>query len=143
VSAFNIRLKPSVFAQTGMALLALVPPLVLAVSPVTGQWLFLLVLLAFIYYWQWYSHFAQLRQSQQLTLTDSGQLHWFSPHNRSGQLIAGGLVAQYFVRLNWCDSAGKRRHSWVFADQCDELQYRTLARLVNQSNWSARGPDTL
>jgi hypothetical protein len=101
VSAFNIRLKPSVWAQAGMVLLALMPPLVLAVSPVTGQWLFLLVSLAFIYYWQWYSHFAQLRQSQQLTLTDSGQLHWFSPHNRFGQLIAGGLVAQYFVRLRW------------------------------------------
>lgn len=143
MSAFNIRLKPSVYAQIGMALLALMPPLVLAFSPLQGYWLYLLALLAFIYYWQWYSHFARLRQQQMLTLTNDGLLHWFGSYNSSGRLTAGGLVAQYAVKLCWRDQSGKQHQRWILVDQCDEPQYRALARLINQSSWSAGGPDTL
>lgn len=124
-----------------MVLLALMPPLVLAVSPLSGAWLFLLAALAFIYYWLWYNSLAQLRQSTLLTLTDDGQLHWFGHYRHSGQLTGGGLVAQYVIRLRWRDSTGKCGQCWVFADQCNEAQYRALARVVNQSNWSPKGPD--
>lgn len=124
-----------------MLVLAAIPPALMAVSPLNGGWLYALLVLAFIYYWQWYSVFVQLYARQQLTLTAEGQIHWFEPRAGSGQLVAGGLVAQYALKLCWQDGASQRRQRWVFADQCSAMQYRALARSINQTNWAATTAD--
>ncbi|HEX5793500.1 MAG TPA: protein YgfX [Rheinheimera sp.] len=137
MSAFNFSLQPSGYARTGFLLLAIMPPLLLAFSPITGGWLYLLALLAFVYYWQWYGSFVQLQQSAMLTLTGEGDLHWFGKENLAGQLVSGSLISQYAIKLCWRDKTNQLHQRWIFVDQCSESQLRTLARVINQHNWSS------
>jgi hypothetical protein len=141
VSGFNISLRPSAYAGRALALLALLPPLLLAVMPLPVLWLYLLTPLLLLFYWQWYGQLQRLKQGRMLALGSDGQLHWFEPHDAAqpsqhGQLLPGGLVSQYALKLCWRAADNElRQYYWVFADQCPEAQFRALARAVNQQNW--------
>ena len=139
MSAFNVVLTPSRYARLGLLLLALLPVLVLATHPLEGGWRYALLMLSFGYYWQCYSQFSQLEQSTIFTLTAQGRLQSANASLPSGQLIAGGLVSQYVLKLCWrCDDGDVVHQRWIFADQCTDTEYRALARLVNQTHWQPR-----
>jgi len=121
-----------------MLLLAALPVLVLAVVPLNGGGVMLAAVLLPLFYWHWYGVLQQLRQSAALTITDSGQLHWFNISLPNGRLLPGGLVSQHMLRLQWQADTGERCYrKWIFADQCSELQFRALARAISQQNWQS------
>jgi hypothetical protein len=123
-----------------LVLLALLPPLMLAGTPLPLLWSCLLTPLWLWYYWQWYNQIHYLRCSSTLTLGNTGQLYWFNTGVVAGQLCRGGLVSQYAIKLRWqrlADNGYCQR--WVFSDQCADAEFRALARAVTQQNWSLTG----
>lgn len=138
MSAYNIVIRPSSYAKTALILLAFTPALVLAFSPLTGFWLYILAVVSFSYYWQWFAQFQRLTVTATLALNLDGSVQWFGKVAGSGNLSAGGLICPYALKLCWRDNLHNRLHQrWVFADQCSDQQFRALARAINQCNWSA------
>jgi hypothetical protein len=138
VSAYNLSLSASRWCQRGMMLLAALPVLVLAVTPLGGTGVMLVALVLLLFYWHWYGVLQQLQQSAALTITDNSQLHWFNSALPPGRLLPGGLVSQHMLRLQWqADTDQRCYRKWIFADQCSEAQFRALARAISQQNWQS------
>jgi hypothetical protein len=138
VSASNYTLQPSRYVRTGMLLLALMPSLVLAFTPLSVGWLLLLLPALLLYYWQWYLNWSELNQRVMLTLNSDGALHWFGDAPARGQLANGGLVSQFAIKLRWHRQSDRLDcQRWIFADQCSAQQFSALARAINQHNWGA------
>ncbi len=117
-------------------MLAMLPPLIMALTPAPWPALLLFALLCLWFYTRWYQVFVASQQPQQLTLQQN-TLHWFAPPDGSSTLCRGGLVSQHALKLCWLSANGQqRRQRWVFADQCSDTEFRALARAVNQCNWS-------
>lgn len=138
MSAYNIVIRPSRYAKAALILLAFMPALVLAFSPLTEFWLYIVAVASFTYYWQWFAQFQRLTVTATLALNLDGGLQWFGKIAGSGNLSAGGLICPYALKLCWLDNLHHRLHQrWVFVDQCSDEQFRALARAINQCNWSA------
>lgn len=135
MSAYNIYLKPSHAYRGLLLLLALVPLLIMALTPAPLAVLVVLLLLCLWFYSAWYRLFAASHNSAYFTLVQDC-LHWQTPCYGQTQLCRGGLVSQQVLRLNW-QAGGKIQQRWVFADQCSDEAFRALARAINQRNWQA------
>lgn len=112
------------------------PLLVLLANPVKGyDWLIIAPVLL-VYYLAWLQ-LKPLPKMQLATLSADGDLHWFAPLNDTGRIKAGGLVCLYALRVNWySDNQQRVLRRWIFSDQCQVHEFRALARLINQTNWS-------
>lgn len=138
MSAYNVSLSASRWCQRGMLLLAIVPVLTLAITPLGGAGVILVAVSLPLFYWYWYGVLQQLRHGASLTITDNSQLSWFNSALPAGRLLPGGLVSQHMLRLQWQADSDKRCHrKWIMADQCSEPQFRTLARAISQQNWQS------
>ncbi|MDR6981524.1 hypothetical protein J2X32_000132 [Rheinheimera pacifica] len=138
MSAYNLSLSASRLCQRGMLLLAALPVLVLAVTPLGVTGVILVAVVLPLFYWHWYGVLQQLQQSAALTLTDNSQLRWFNSNLPPGRLLPGGLVSQHMLRLQWqADTDQRCYRKWIFADQCSEPQFRALARAISQQNWQS------
>ncbi|CAM3766458.1 protein YgfX [Rheinheimera salexigens] len=130
-------MQSSTLAQCLLWLVLPSPLLVLMANPVpTSGWLIIIPLLLG-YYLTWLA-LIQRRQNKQLaTITADGQLHWFAPINDTGQVKVGGLVSQYVLRLDWySDNQQRLLQQWIFFDQCQPTDFRAIARVISQTNWS-------
>ncbi|MBU1310704.1 MAG: hypothetical protein KKE30_14380 [Gammaproteobacteria bacterium] len=135
MSAFNICLKPSRWYQAGLLLLAVLPVLIMALTPAPWPVLLLLAALCLWFYSSWYARFQASHATAQLTLQQD-RLHWFVPALGSATLCQGGVVSQHMLKLCWRqDNSQHPAQLWVFADQCSDSEFRALARAVNQCNW--------
>ncbi len=74
-----------------MLLLALLPLLIMALTPAPWLLLLVLALLCAWFYSKWYPLFLASRAEQRLTL-DDGQLCWFMPAQPAAVLCRGGSV---------------------------------------------------
>lgn len=136
MSAYNIRLLPGKISQRLLLVLAVLPAAVVATTGMTLPQALLAALPLLLFYWQWYALFQQQKQCFMLTLSDTGELHWFGASLPAGQLRRSGLVSQHLLRLCWDSGADKRQYyKWIWADQCTDEEFRTLARVLNQRNW--------
>ena len=124
-------------AKTLMLALLLMPLLIMATVPLSGVWLLAMFAVLVLFYWQWWTQFQRLDNTESFTLTAKGELRFVSPY-RLVQLT-GGLVSHQAILLRGntegSDSVFSR---WVFADQCSDTQFRALARAVNQCNWQGQ-----
>ena len=114
-------------------LLALVPLLIMALTPAPLPVLVLLLLLCLWFYSSWYRLYIASHAAAQFSLSEL-QLHWRAPCYGQTPLCHGGLVSQQALRLHWLAN-GKLQQRWVFADQCTADEFRALARAINQRNW--------
>jgi len=138
VSAFNISLSASRYCLRGMFLLAALPVLALAVTPLGVSGVILVALVVPLFYWHWYKMWQQLHHGVALTVTDNSQVHWFNSALPAGRLLPGGVVSQHMLRLQWQAEPEQRCYrKWIFADQCSEAQFRALARAISQQNWQS------
>nr|WP_306660303.1 protein YgfX [Rheinheimera maricola] len=125
-------------------LLAALPACLVATTSMSSMHALLAAVPLLLFYWRWYALYYQQQQHLMLTLSDTGELYWFGAALPSGQLQRVGLVSQYLLRLRWYSAPDQRCYDkWVWADQCTDDAFRTLARVLNQRNWpSERNENT-
>jgi hypothetical protein len=137
VSEFNLCLQPSRLAQRLLWLALPLPMLVLLANPVPIVTWLIVGPLILLYYFIWLRAVQRRQVSQQAALSVEGNLHWFAPINDRGRVKQGGLVSQYALRLNWySDNQQQVLQQWIYYDQCLPNDYRALARVISQANWS-------
>ncbi|KKO48562.1 hypothetical protein VT06_10745 [Arsukibacterium sp. MJ3] len=114
----------------GVALIAL-----FCLQPLPLMILFLTAPLLCWLYWYGVTLYQQGTLAKGVTVQSDGQLQWWQSKQPGGKLTPGCLVSEFMVLLRW-QSADQRQHQqWLLADQFTDVDFRALARLLNQLSW--------
>lgn len=137
MSASDIQLNPSRYAKALLGVAAILPLLIMATVALSAMWQLAMLPVLLLFYWQWWVMWQQLQTAASFTLTTQGELHFVAPYRKVQ--LTGGLICNQAVLLrgNMAGSETSFQY-WVFADQCSDMQFRALARAINQCNWQAQ-----
>ncbi|MCH8536299.1 MAG: hypothetical protein LAT66_00890 [Alkalimonas sp.] len=118
-------------------------PLLLALSlalllPSSGLWLWCYLLLLAVFAGLWWQQWSVQHRPQSLLIGEQGELRWLPGDTPAGQLQADSLVLEWAIRLHWRTAPsrsfpkGELLQRWIFADQCNDDDFRALARSIRQ-----------